>query len=133
MKWLVTIIIVLVTTAAVAGTLSLTWDAPTTYNDDTPITAGTDTLTYTLYASGSTGTTGMYAIATGITPTQYIVGFRGTVYFMVTATSSSLSAESDFSNAVSGYFERFVSGISGNNKRVSSIGSAAKRISNIVQ
>ncbi|MCK9417975.1 MAG: hypothetical protein M0R70_01190 [Nitrospirae bacterium] len=90
-------------------TLTLTWDAPTTYTDGSTLASG-DLKEFRIYFSNQPGSysTGSYYIvlapATSVTVTEIISQPAGTYYFVVTAVDTT-NMESDISNEVSRNFQ----------------------------
>ena len=86
-------------------TVTLTWDAPTSYTDGSPLAPG-DLKEFRIYFStqpGSYSTSSYYTVlapATSITVTEIISQSAGTYYFVVTAVDTT-NMESDISNEVS--------------------------------
>lgn len=84
------------------------WTPPTNYENGTVIDSATDTLTYSLYCSGTSG--GPYdLLASNLTGnsingqdvTSCVNGVAGTYYYVATATSSLYNSESAFSGEAS--------------------------------
>jgi hypothetical protein len=83
------------------GTVSLTWDAPTTRTDGTSLNPATDLTTYKLYYGTSPGNYTQYIdvkpnVTAPYTTTDTVTLVSGTYYFVVTAVDT-LGNESAYS------------------------------------
>lgn len=108
MKKLTIFLALLISPAIFAAPNSdFSWTDPTNYEDGTIIDSAVDTLTFSIYCSGTQG--GPYTLVQDnltnspqqIDVQSCVQGVPGTYYFVLTAVSTYYNTESDYSNEAS--------------------------------